>query len=204
MEKRIRNVQGCDGLNHIVSDRDALMKWQDEMEGSREWVEWLLEKLEVIETQVPNNSEWRESIKWADENLKSFSGNLESVNQDVVVMTNKPLVFKKSLVDLKKSLPTCTYPGQHGSNEVASLTKTLTSLMQQRNDMVITLMQDNSGEMMIRGSVTSDKNLLNSKAIVYRAMTNLHNIEQQIRDSITNQAGIVSQLIVEMGRGSDL
>lgn len=36
MEKRIRNVQGCDGLNHIVSDRDALMKWQDEMEGSRE------------------------------------------------------------------------------------------------------------------------------------------------------------------------
>ena len=70
--------------------------------------------------------------------------------------------------------------------------------------MVITLMQDNSGEMMIRGSVTSDKNLLNSKAIVYRARTNLHNIEQQIRDSITNQAGIVSQLIVEMGRGSDL
>ena len=164
----------------------------------------MLEKLEVIETQVPNNSEWRESIKWADENLKSFSENLESVNQDVVVMTNKPLVFKKPLVDLKKSLPTCTYPGQHGSNEVASLTKTLTSLMQQRNDMVITLMQDNSGEMMIRGSVTSDKNLLNSKAIVYRAMTNLHNIEQQIRDSITNQAGIVSQLIVEMGRGSDL
>ena len=97
-----------------------------------------------------------------------------------------------------EDLPTCSYAeNPTDSKRVEEATRSVLDLLKDRAALLTSLLQDKSGETVVRERIQSDKHLLNVEAVMFTAMTVVQELKRRLEDNIGTQSTLLKQLKVE-------
>ena len=62
----------------------------------------------MVKTQL-EKPEWKQSVDWIEENLRTLESNMEEVKKSITLCCNEPKIYREPIMALTASLPTCSY-----------------------------------------------------------------------------------------------
>lgn len=151
----------------------------------------------MVKTQL-EKPEWKQSVDWIEENLRTLGSNMEEVKKSITLCCNEPKIYREPIMALTASLPTCSYAeSPTDSKRVEEATRSVLDLLKDRAALLTSLLQDKSGETVVRERIQSDKHLLNVEAVMFTAMTVVQELKRRLEDNIGTQSTLLKQLKVE-------
>lgn len=156
-----------------------------------------------MKTQV-ERPEWSQSVEWIETSLETLDGNMEEVKREITLCSNEPQIYRDSVMALSASLPTCSYTESPvDSKRVEEATRNVLDLLKDRAALLTSLLQDKSGEAVVRERIQRDKHLLNVEAVIFTGMTVVQDLKRRLEDNLKTQSTLLRQLEVGIGGGCE-
>ena len=152
-----------------------------------------------MKTQL-EKPEWRQSVEWMESNLRTLGENMEEAKKAITLCGNEPQIYREPVMALSASLPPCSYgESPMDSKRVEEATRNVLDLLKERAALLTSLLQDKSGETVVRERIQSDKHLLNVEAVIFTAMTVVQDLKRRLEDNLGSQGALLKQLTVGDG-----